>query len=100
MRGASSHLDLVHGAGAVVKESAGLGENHESLGADMVKRRGGGAIEFRKIALERRLCCTLTNELQIGSHLSVVAGSVEQGALGVGHGLVREGHLATGSDGH
>ena len=92
--------DLVGLAHAVVKEGARLGEHHERAGAEVLERRGGGAVELREVALERGSCGTLANELQVGGHLGALLGLLEQRPLGSGDGLVREGELAARRDRH
>ena len=89
--------DLVHGAHAVVKEGARLGQDHQGVGAHVLQRRGTAAVEHGQVALQGRLRGAALNEVQVSGYAVVVLGAVVQGARGTAHRLVREGHLAAGA---
>ena len=86
---------------AVVKERTGLGKNHQRPTRQVLERRGRlAAIQVRQVSVEVWGVRPLVDELQVGSHLLVRAGTIRKASICARDRLVRERELAARHHAH
>ena len=80
--------DVIHGALAVIEESARFRKHHKGIFGDVLDGTRRTAIESWEVLLERRLGRVRLDGLEVSCNLAVVARTVVEGLLGAGNGLM------------